>query len=214
MLSRQPGCPDMFREVAEDIWQAAIDHHTGGERFSCTTRHGLKVSCENTHEAIKNMAGRYEKAAKGNPIPTTVIKHKPFYVQKARALSQFIKDGEFENAIAFADLHKMPIYFYKSRIKSSGGYQLLRSVQFLEDKRFVIGQIPGSSGAWEVIHLDSGLSSAHKYDKKKAIEHHTSALKKRTVEINALFAKHACDFQAKARRFFTTPNEDAVNPAA
>ena len=210
--AKQSDNPAVFREIAKDIRQAAIDYHAGRERFYCTTRHGLKVSCKNTPEAIKNMAGRYEKAAKRKPMPTTVIKHKPFYVQKTRSLNQFIKDGEIENAIAFANLHNRPIYFYRSCSKSFSGYQLLSSVQLLEDKHFVIGQIAVSSGIWEVIHLDSGLSNAHSYCKKKALEHHTSALKNRSSEINAFLAKHACDFQAKAQRFFTTPNEDAVNP--
>lgn len=208
MAAKQSDNPAVFREIAKDIRQAATDYHSAIARFRCTTRHGLKVSCNNTPEAIKNMAGRYEKAARRN-------KHKSVYVQKARALNQFIKDGEIENAIAFADLHNKPIYFYKPSIKSSGGYQLLRSVQLLEDKRFVIGQISGSSDFWKVIHLDSGLSNAHSDNKKSALEHHASVLKKRSSkEINALLAKLACNFQATARRFFTTQNEDAVNPAA
>lgn len=196
-----------YREMAEDIRRTALGFPEEPERFECVTRHGTRLSCINSKEAISRLAGKYERAAKRNPLPSATNKPSNTGFSFSAALNRFIEDQEIENAISFAESCKKPIYFFAGKTPWP-----LKSAQLLGDERFVVGN---TGSAWSVTHLASGKATGRGANKKEALADHSQNLSKRTKEeIEALLQQAPCDFQATAKSHFTSLSGGDLNQAA
>jgi len=194
----------MFREVAQDIRDAASrDSQPDGSRFSCKTRHGTRLRCNNEPAAIARLIAQYEKAAKRFPakiatrISTIPGNSRPI----SSTINECIADLDFKTAVELSKLNNKPIYFYAASSGDNVYIPLQNATVYANDDRFCLGR--RLDGQWAPTHIRSGrLVAIACTSQTKASYSLASKIKEKNDTLDLLLSDAACDFQNKAIQFY------------
>jgi len=153
---------------------------------NCTYR------CDNTDEAIAEFVRNGLANLRNNPVSCATKVRKAAGASKRIVLNEFLTDGELDNAIEYARVTGLIIFYFKS---SPDG----KPEPILKAKEIEPGFVSGFNGSgWTVTHLDSGQSASggQKSSEKKAVEAFKEC--KARPDFTSLVASVACNFQEKA----------------
>ena len=152
------------------------DASSQGDKFTLKIDN-LTIRCKNNKLALLAVAKKFRKGlpAGGWTRPSRPSIRRPKY--KVDILERFVREGESDNAVAYAGLYDVPVYY------SAKGLILVKLSHLKKSTDFVVARIydNGVLCPWNVYYLRTGESVSSLADSKTA-----SVLKFETIPKNKL----------------------------
>jgi len=154
---------------------------------NCTYR------CDNTDEAVADFVKKSLAKLRDNPVSCATKVKNVAGASKRTVLNEFLTAGETDNAVEYARITGLNIFYFAS-------FPDEKPEPILKAREIEPGFVVGYNGkGWTVTHLDSGqsVSGEQKGSEKKAIEGFKEC--KTHPEFVSRITDAACNFQEKAR---------------